>query len=326
MGDVGVGAGDRGDAERGDHEAARLGALRDPLAEFGAPVRPADGRRLVLVLGNCQAESLRIVLDGEDVATVRLPPVHELSAAQLPLLERWLGLADALVTQPVRADYRGLPIGTDQLRARLPAAARVLVVPVIRFAGLYPTQAIIRPPHDPGLVPPLVPYHDLVVLTEAAARLEGVRPPAPWLTRDTVRAVAAHSLEQLRMREGAHGAVPVSDLFRSPDFTLARTINHPGNPIWTALAARVRARLGLAVHAVDPRRPLLDAVHAPRDTAVIEAFGLDDEPDDAWRLDGRRVSPAELRDAHLGFYAEHPATVAAGLTRHQDVLALLGLA
>ena len=72
-------------------------------------------------------------------------------------------------------------------------------------------------------------------------------------------------------------------------------------------------------------RAVLDAIHAPRAAAVIEAFGLPDEPTHAWTVDGTTIDEGEVREAHLRWYAEHPDAVAAGLERHGETLALLGL-
>ncbi len=289
-------------------------------AHFGVfyGVRPLMGDGPVtLVHGNCQAESLRVMLDGGDLATVRMPPVHELTPGDLPHLRRWLARAAVLVTQPIHAGYRGLPLGADQLAAALPAHARVARFPVVRFAGLYPTHVIVRPPSDPALTPPVVPYHDLRGLAAAA----GVTVAAPTPAR--VRAIAAASLAALRARETAHDTVVVSDLFERPGFEQLRTLNHPGNAVLATIAARVRARLGLGAHAADPGRPLLDGVHAPRTAAVIAAFDLPDAPREHWVVDGRTVSTDAVRAAHAAFYAAHPDAVAAGMRRHAETLRIL---
>jgi hypothetical protein len=140
-----------------------------------------------------------------------------------------------------------------------------------------------------------------------------------------VRAVARHSLEQLRSRERAHGAVAISDLFAEAAFDQMRTINHPGNPVWAVLGERVRAAAGARAGVHDPGRPLLDAIHAPREAAVIDALGLDEAPRPDWIVAGERVATATVREVHLRWYEDQPATVAAGIERHRDVLALLGL-
>jgi hypothetical protein len=272
---------------------------------------------IALVVGNCQAESLRIMLDGGGLRTVRIPPVHEIVEADLPHLARWLVRTELLITQPIRAGYRALPLGSAQLAEGLGAGARTVRVPVIRFAGLYPAHAIVRPPSDPSLVPPVVAYHDLRLLAEAAGARARLDVPA-------VRSIAEHSLEQLRTREAAHGTVVVSDLFAKPSFADMRTLNHPGNPIWWALAARVRAAAGLPEHVVDPGRPLLDSIHAPREAVVIEAWELDEPERPHWVADGRVIETGEVREAHLAWYARHPDAVRAGLDRHAHALHLLG--
>lgn len=296
------------------------------LDEPTSPSSPAGGE-LAVVMGNCQAESIRIVLDGAGIDTVRLPAVHEIVATDLPHLDRWLARATVLVTQPIRDGYHGLPIGSRQLADRTRPGSRTVTVPVIRYAGLYPAHAIVRPPSDPSLVPPVAEYHDLRTLTEAADRLAGrpERPRSP-IDPDRVRAVGDLSIRELRRRETANETVVVSDLFAQPSFGQMRTLNHPGNPVWTAVAERIRERLGLEPTATDPGRPLLNAVHAPRDAQVIDAWGLDDEPDDDWVIDGVRVPDAEVRDLHLRWYAEHPDVVEAGIARHRDTLDVLGLA
>ncbi len=299
----------------------------DPLDLFRRPPRDAvpPGARVLLSIGNCQAESVRAVMP-EALTTVRTPPVHELTAQEAGQLHAWLERADLVVVQPIRDDYRGLPVGTRQLLASTRPGTGVAVLPVIRFAGLYPRHLIIRPPSDTSLTPPLVAYHDAAVLVEAAGSA------LPPLSPRAVTAIAAASIEELREREARHGTAVVSDLFASPRFESMRTINHPGNPVWLAVGARTLDALGLAEVASgtaiprDPGRPLLDSVHAPRDPAVIDAFGLDAEPTSDWTVDGCLVPAAEVRLAHLRWYSEHPDAVAAGLRRHASTLRELAAA
>ncbi len=270
--------------------------------------------------GNCQAESLRLMLDGGDLQTVRIPPVHEMTPDDVVTLRRRLADTDVLISQPVRDGYRGLPVGTAELATALPARARVVRVPVIRCAGLYPRQAIIRPPSDTSLVPPVVAYHDLGTLAEAAGR-----PGRPRLDAAAVRAIHADSLAALREREARHGTVVVSDRLERPTFADMRTLNHPGNPLLATLAERVREAAGLPPRPVDPGRPLLNSVHAPREPAVLEAFGLAGEPRPHWLVEGAPVDTETVRAAHLSWYAEHPDAVTAGLARHAAALEHLGL-
>ncbi len=228
-----------------------------------------DDRPLVLVHGNCQAESTRVLLEGTgQVRTVRVPPVHELEAGDLPRLQRILDEVDVLVSQPVRDGYRDLPLGTAELLARAPRRPRLVVVPVLRWAALHPFQVIVR---SPGAgEPPVVPYHDLRTLTLAAGRPE--LPEVP--SARAVRAVRALSARELRARGERHGALPVDDLFDAAGDGATQTVNHPGNPVLRGVAERVLAALGLPGDVPDPGRTLLDSIHTPVLPEALDALGI----------------------------------------------------
>jgi hypothetical protein len=261
-----------------------------------------------VVIGNCQAESLRIVLDAPDRPTVRVPAVHELSASDAQRLHRVLAGAAYLVSQPIRDDFHDLPLGTRQLARALGPTARTVVVPSVRFAGLHPFQAALR---VPGLAedPPLVAYHDVRVLARA-----GGLPLPSWLGRDAVRAIADDTLASLASRE-QNADVRASDLFAHPDFDLMRTVNHPGNPIWMALGERVLDALGAPGAPTDPGRPLLAAVQAPREDWVVEAWESAATPMNAWSVAGETVAAERVVEAHAEWYRTHPAFVEAALPR-----------
>lgn len=287
------------------------------------PVPEDDGRPLVLVHGNCQAESLRVLLgrDGSPVRTVRIPPVHELEAGDLPHLDRLLAHVDVLVSQPVRADYRDLPLGTAQLLARAARAPRPVVVPVVRWAALFPFQVIVRSPAAGE--PPVVPYHDLRTLTLAAGRAPLPEVPAA----DAVRAVRDLSVRELTERCRRHGALEVVDLLLAAGAGAAHVVNHPGNPVLVGLARRVLEAAGLPGEVAEPQRTLLDSVHAPVLPQVLAALGLEG-PDGgggapAWVVAGREVADEEVRAAHLDWYRAHPGVAEAGLARHAEAAALL---
>ncbi|PRY70268.1 hypothetical protein B0I08_101398 [Glaciihabitans tibetensis] len=277
-----------------------------------------------VVAGNCQAESLRIFLEGGDMPWVRMPAIHELVADDIHRLTIVLGQAAVLVSQPIQDNYRGLPIGTRNLVAALRPAAQTVTVPIIRFAGLYPAQVLIRPPVNPSLSPPIVAYHDLRTLAEAADRLHGLSTPVRPITVASVRAVGDRSLQELRSREARHDTVVVSDLFERPSFGQMRTINHPGNPVWTDLAARVRSALGHEPHTVDPGREVLNNVHAPRLPEVAEAYDLAAPSTPHWVVDEVDVADEVVRDAHLRWYEKHPEVIDAGILRHRGALESMG--
>lgn len=288
---------------------------------YGLEPAPAeDGRPAVFVAGNCQAEATRILLESSGaVRSFRVPPVHEWTAEDLARAQELLRRTDVLVTQPIRDDYRGLACGTGQLAGWLPPTGRVIVYPVLRFDGLMPYQAIVRSPADPSLTPPMVPYHDLRVLAAAdrgQAQPVQVRPSAA-----TLRTLAGMSVQQLRSRETAHGAVEVSGHVAS--WPVWHTINHPDNATLVDMARRIVARIdpaAVTAVAAPVEREMLGGLRAPVDERAAAALHV--------QVQGRRDwDPAQPGwvAAHLDFYAAHPEVVAAGMARHAQRLALLGL-
>jgi hypothetical protein len=285
---------------------------------YGLLPLPRDGRPLLVVHGNCQAESLRVLLDGDasPVRTVRVPPVHELTAEDLPHLERLLAEVDVLVSQPVRDGYRGLPLGTAEVLARAGRRPVPVVVSIVRWAALHPFQVIVR---SPAGDPPLVPYSDLRTLALAVGRtpLPGIPSPV------AVRAVRELSVRELRAREERHGSLPVVDLLDAAGAGATHTVNHPGNAVLTGVARRVLDAIGSPAEPTDPGRTLLDSVHAPVLPAVLDALGLAGEAHDDWVVSGSRVPDATVREAQLRWYADHPGVAEAGLDRHAEAAAAL---
>ncbi len=306
---------------------------------YGVEPLPDDGRPILVVHGNCQAEALRVCLAGPDprvdggsaagsFATVRIPPVHELEAGDLPFLTGLLARTEVLLSQPVRDGYRELPLGTAELAARLPAGATVVRYPIVRYLGLHPFQAIVRHPSAPAAVPPVVPYHDVRILAavrdgrsraEAIELAGSVAAPAAVL-----RAVGESSVQELARRE-ARCDVAVSDLLEGLGVAAAHTINHPGNAVLLALAHRLQSGLGVPADAADPGRVLLGGVRAPLEAPVLAARGLPGPGSEDWLVNSEPVSIAQVVEAQLAWYALNPQFVAAGLERHSARMALLGL-
>ncbi len=288
----------------------------------------ADDRPLLVVVGNCQAESFRLLLDADDVRTVRVPAVHELTPQDVVDLRALLARTDLLVAQPTKDDHRGLPIGTRQLRTVLPPSARVALVPSLRFAGLHPFHLLVHPPGLERPDPPVVPYHDLRTVLAADDARSGRRPRQPvGLTAEGVRAVAHASVAELARRERDHGTVVVSDLFAAPTADTMRTINHPGNAVLVPVAARLRAALGLDARPPGVDRPLLASIHAPLLPEVVAALDLDTPATTTWTVAGERLSTATVTAAHLAWYAERPEMLDAALSRSgplRDLLAPAG--
>ena len=144
---------------------------------------------------------------------VRIPPVFELTESDLGPLRRLAARASVLVAQPVKDDYRDLPLGTAQVAALLPAGSTVVRWPVLRCAAYHPFQAIIRDPRDESRDPPVVPYHDLRTLASARTGLDLLTADIP---ASACRGVAEASLAELRRRERSQCDIPISDVFDHP--------------------------------------------------------------------------------------------------------------
>ncbi|GGG20158.1 hypothetical protein GCM10007304_37560 [Rhodococcoides trifolii] len=288
----------------------------------------ADDRPLIVILGNCQAEALRVVLDAvadRPYRTMRIPPVHELTSGDVPHLRRAAGATSTLLTQPIRSGYRELPIGTDDVVAQLPAGATVVRWPVLRYAGLYPFQAIVRHPSDPSADPAVVPYHDLRTVS---AWSHGRGADEPWdveLTADTIRRIGDASVAELARREARDTDVAVSDRLASFGADAAHTINHPGNGVLLLLAMRILAAMD--VSAVEPTidRVLLRSVMAPLEARVLRALGSDAPTRPMWRVGEDDVSADEVHRSQMAWYDEHPVFVTAAVERHRETMELLGL-
>ena len=165
-----------------------------PLHTLG-PVSTPD-LPTVMVIGNCQADVYRDLLrTSAEVRVVDVRPVYEMTADDLPGLETDLARTDVLIVQPVRDDYRDLPLGHRQLAARLPASATVVLTPVLRYAGLHPYQVLVRPPHDRSLVPPIAPYHDLrAIVADDGVGLPAAQGPMTGLGTQIVGTLVRNEL------------------------------------------------------------------------------------------------------------------------------------
>ena len=283
---------------------------------------------LWLVVGNCQAEALRLVLDGvadHPCSTVRIPPVHELERSDIEPLRVLLQRAAVLLCQPIRAGYRELPLGSAELAAEVPRTARTIRWPVIRYAGLHPFQAIVRHPADRSVVPPVVPYHDL--RTVVAAR-DGKSIDDDWdvtVEETAFIAVAEASQTELARRERLLCDVGVSDVLSRSGAEAAHTINHPGNAVLAELARRVLAELGVAASVTTPSRTLLGSVIAPLDSRVLAARNITAPARLNWLVEGSEISPGDVHRAQLQWYRDNPDYVDLAIARHAQTLHLLGL-
>ena len=276
---------------------------------------------VLTVVGNCQAESTRrLLMSTGRFTSERITPVHELTPADMGWFTELLSRTDVLVSQPIHDDYRGLPVGSAQMRGLLPATARHVLVPVLRYDGLMPYQAIIRDPDDPSLNPPVVPYHDLRILAAAARGLDAPVDASP--SPAALRRAAEMSIAQIRSREQRHGTVVVSDHLESAP--VWHTVNHPDNATLAVLARAVLNELGFHgpdAHVELPDYEMLGALDAPVDAAAAAALGVQVTGRTQWNP---RPNGDVVRE-QLDFYRARPRLVEHGLRRHAERLENLGL-
>ncbi|WP_426705291.1 WcbI family polysaccharide biosynthesis putative acetyltransferase [Corynebacterium auriscanis] len=296
------------------------------------------------VIGNCQAESLRkLLMSTGHFESHRIPPVHELTTADMPWFGELLKRSDVVVAQPIRDDYRGLPVGTAQAFATAPPHAQQAVVPVLRFDGLMPYQAIIRDPDDSSLNPPVVPYHDLRILVAAAASsgesvaagaanvLGRAVTPADLrrnVTPAALRRAAAMSVQQIRNREKRHNTVVISNFLETNP--VWHTVNHPNNETLCVLARGVLRTLGLPTESITaPDYEMLGELDAPIEPESVDALGVDPTAvagRESWKTrNGGVLDEEQIVREQLEFYRQRPRLVAHGLQRHADRIENLGL-
>jgi hypothetical protein len=300
------------------------------------PLEAPDERPFVVVHGNCQAGSIRRLLETAGAIAVRIPPVHQLTEEDAPLLHRLVRRADALVSQPIADDYHGLPVGSAQLAALLPPSAQTVLFPVLRFAGLFPFQVTVRPAFAPSVDPPGVPYHDLRTLLVASACPE----ESAWSPRldalltdltaevddDAVRRLALSSVDAMRIREERHGTLTVSDVLAEDigRYRTHHTLNHPTNAFLERIVVRIITALRWtpSAPAAAPEFEMLGGIRARVEPVAARVFPVESAE---WSVGGTEVADSEIRSLQFAWYRKNPGFVPAGLERHADTLELLGL-
>ena len=107
------------------------------------------------------------------------------------------------------------------------------------------------------------------------------------------------------------------------------TINHPSNETLAYMAQQVLDEIVPGGTVTPPAdREMLGGLQAPVEPRAAHALGVPDAAvgREQWTAAGDPLDWPSLVAEQLAFYREHPQIVAAGLTRHAERLALLGLA
>ena len=128
----------------------------------------------VVIVGNCQAKALEMMLSTNEEFTKRFefvsfPAVHEIPEETIPELHR--AVTDAAVVIPQRVDdgYRdGIGLGTETL-ARIAGESTVVRWPSVHWAGYFPDLFYLRDAEGRPVVDGPFDYHDRAILNAYAA-------------------------------------------------------------------------------------------------------------------------------------------------------------
>jgi hypothetical protein len=101
----------------------------------------------ITIVGNCQSQPLAALLAAlcPDMEFVAPPPVHRIDAQGVANFLACLDQYDVVVTQPVKAGYRGnLGINTENVHSMLRPTQRLVLIPNMYFDGFFPTWGYMK--------------------------------------------------------------------------------------------------------------------------------------------------------------------------------------
>ncbi|HZV72984.1 MAG TPA: WcbI family polysaccharide biosynthesis putative acetyltransferase [Conexibacter sp.] len=240
----------------------------------------------LVVVGNCQAKALELMLSTNDAFATRFelvsfPPVHEIPDAMVPELHRAVAAAAVVVPQRVDEGYRdGVGLGTETL-ARIAGTATVLRWPSVYWAGYVPDLFYLRDAAGQPVVDGPFDYHDRAIL-EAYAAGDDVRRTCELLEDpgrpSDAAAWAASATAELDVR-GRGCDVEVASFIAAHfrEQLLFFTMNHPANRMLAFIAQRLIDLLGLpgAVDAGRMPAEVLGSTFYPLHTCHVRALGLE---------------------------------------------------
>jgi hypothetical protein len=122
-----------------------------------------------VVVGNCQAKALEMMLSTNDAFAERFefvsfPPVHEFPDASVPALHRAVADAAIVIPQRIEESYRdGMGLGTETI-VRAAGGARVVRWPSVYWAGYFPDLFYARDAAGRPILDGPFDYHDRVIM------------------------------------------------------------------------------------------------------------------------------------------------------------------
>lgn len=284
---------------------------------------------LLVAIGNCQISAVSVLLKHsttfrDSYRVAALPGVHEIPAADVPLLHSLVGRASVLLTQQVRENYRGLEVGTATLSNLLDSDARHLLMSTVYFRGDHPTTVYVHRADGAAVRAPLTAeYHDLRVIAAAAASEDDTAALRHFehevIEPEVLRRVRDESEDELRRRDEKVDIASADLLRELAGRPCVWTPNHPTNAVVQYLASRIAAALGLADLTHTTRPELLGEIRIP----ALE--GPSSSRRREWMIHGSPVDESEIFRQHLAFYRSQPDVLSLALSEHASSLKLMGL-
>lgn len=279
-----------------------------------------------VVIGNCQAKALELMLTTNDAFAARFelvsfPAVHEIPDAMVPELHA--AVADAALVIPQRVDegYRdAIGLGTETL-ARVAGTAPVLRWPSVFWAGYVPDLFYLRGEDGRPVVDGPFDYHDRTILNAYAAGMDAAAACALLADPEQPSGAlewAERATAELDVRgQGCeiHVASFIAERFREQ--LLFFTMNHPSNRLLAHMAEQVVQQLGLS-GSVDPVRlgpdDLLGSTFYPLHANHVRALGLRFGASSAagavpFRIRGVVHEAPDAVELFFGYYDAHPQLV-----------------
>jgi hypothetical protein len=277
-----------------------------------------------VVVGNCQASALELMLDTHEAFAqrfelVRFPPVHELPAEQIPILHDAVATAAVVIPQRIEDGYRdGIGLGTETL-ARI-AGGEVVRWPSVYWAGYFPDLFYLRDAARAPVLDGPFDYHDRSILRAyasgididaACARLQDAELPSD------AEGWAAHATAELEIR-GEDCDVDVAPFIASRfrEELLFYTMNHPTNRLLAFIAQQIVGLLGLAgdIRAALMPGEVLGSTFYPLHANHARALGLSFGEElgagrTPFRIRGDSYEPAQAVRMFYDYYDERPALV-----------------
>jgi Polysaccharide biosynthesis enzyme WcbI len=278
-----------------------------------------------IIIGNCQAQALEIMLSTNEAFTdrfelVSFPAVHEMPEAMVPELHRVIADASVVIPQRIDDGYRGgLGLGTETL-ARLAGSATVVRWPSVFWAGYFPDLCYLRDAAGQPVVDGPFDYHDRAILQAYASGVDVAG--TCRLLEDPERAsnalVSARSATAELDARGKdcdiHITSFIADHFREE--LLFFTLNHPANLLLGFIAQQITEFIGIPGRVEPGQIPdeVLGSTFYPLHTNHVRAlalrFGAEVEAGRTpFKIRGVAYEPEQAVQAFFDYYRTNPQLV-----------------